>query len=40
MSLEVRALRFSYGEHEVLKGIDLSVEKGQIIAVVGPSGSG
>jgi len=30
----------SFGEVPVLKGIDLTVEKGQIIAVVGPSGSG
>ena len=30
----------SFGELEVLKGIDLSVSKGEIVAVVGPSGAG
>ncbi|MFP4184388.1 MAG: lipid A export permease/ATP-binding protein MsbA [Halorhodospira sp.] len=34
-------VRFSYdGEHEVLHGIDLTVEPGQTIALTGPSGSG
>ncbi|MBX8828548.1 ATP-binding cassette domain-containing protein, partial [Ochrobactrum sp. SFR4] len=30
----------SYGALEVLKGIDLSVDKGKIFALIGPSGSG
>lgn len=38
--IEVRQARKSYGALEVLKGIDLSVNRGQIIAVIGPSGSG
>jgi len=38
--IEVRQARKSYGSLEVLKGIDLSVNRGQIIAVIGPSGSG
>ncbi|MGV8935550.1 MAG: amino acid ABC transporter ATP-binding protein [Allorhizobium sp.] len=38
--IEVRGARKSYGELEVLKGIDLSVNRGQIVAVIGPSGSG
>ncbi len=31
---------FSYGEHEVLSGINLEIKKGQVLAVVGPSGAG
>ncbi|MCH4542152.1 amino acid ABC transporter ATP-binding protein [Ochrobactrum sp. A-1] len=38
--VEVRDVHKSYGALEVLKGIDLSVERGQIIAIIGPSGSG
>lgn len=30
----------SYGELQVLKGIDLKVDKGEIISIVGPSGAG
>jgi ATP-binding cassette, subfamily B, bacterial MsbA len=31
---------FNYGEHEVLKNINLEVKKGSILAIVGPSGTG
>jgi subfamily B ATP-binding cassette protein MsbA len=31
---------FSYGDQDILKGINLEVEKGQMLAVVGPSGVG
>lgn len=30
----------SFGSHEVLKGIDFSVEKGEVISIIGSSGSG
>jgi polar amino acid transport system ATP-binding protein len=38
--VELRGLRKSYGAHEVLKGIDMTVAKGQILSLIGPSGSG
>ena len=36
----VKGLRKSFGEQQVLKGIDLSVTKGEILAVLGKSGTG
>ncbi|WP_352231477.1 amino acid ABC transporter ATP-binding protein [Actinomadura sp. NBRC 104425] len=38
--VEIRGLRKSFGPVEVLKGIDLSVQRGQVICIIGPSGSG
>ena len=38
--IEVSNLRFSYSDEEVLTGIDLEVEKGDFLGVVGPNGSG
>ena len=40
LTVEVRNLRKSFGAHPVLKGINLSVEAGEIFVVMGPSGSG
>ena len=38
--LEVRALRAGYGQIEVLRGIDLDVGAGEIVAVLGSNGAG
>lgn len=38
--IEVKGLHKSFGKHEVLKGIDLRVEKGEVVVIIGPSGSG
>lgn len=38
--LKARNIHKSYGELKVLKGIDLSVEKGEIVSIVGASGAG
>ena len=41
MSLvEIKDLHKSFGDNEVLKGIDLEVEQGEVVVVIGPSGSG
>lgn len=38
--LEIKGLKKSFGGNTILKGIDFSVDKGEVIAVIGPSGSG
>ena len=38
--LSVRGLRKSFGDNEVLKGVDLDVRNGEKIAILGPSGCG
>ena len=38
--IEIKGLCKSFGEHEVLKGIDQNVEEGEVLCIVGPSGSG
>ena len=38
--LEIRNIQKSFGTHPVLRGMDLSVQKGDVVAVIGPSGSG
>ncbi|WP_144760036.1 amino acid ABC transporter ATP-binding protein [Curtobacterium sp. 9128] len=38
--LELRGLRKSFGDQEVLRGIDLTVDRHEVICVIGASGSG
>ena len=38
--LEVQDMHKSFGKTEVLKGIDFSLEKGQVLSIIGSSGSG
>ncbi|MFH5821056.1 amino acid ABC transporter ATP-binding protein [Georgenia sp. AZ-5] len=39
-AIDIRDLHKSFGEHEVLKGINLTIQPGEVVCVVGPSGSG
>lgn len=38
--LEIKNLKKSYGQNQVLKDISISVEKGEVISIIGSSGSG
>ncbi len=38
--LEVKDLRKRFGDNEVLKGIDLTLEKGEVLSIIGSSGGG
>ena len=39
-TIEIHGLRKSFGDLEVLKGIDLTIQKCEVVCVIGPSGSG
>ena len=39
-SIRVRGIRKSFGDLEVLRGVDLDINPGEVLCVVGPSGSG
>ncbi|MEU4511608.1 amino acid ABC transporter ATP-binding protein [Nonomuraea wenchangensis] len=39
-AIEIAGLHKSFGDNQVLQGIDLTVEPGQVVCVIGPSGSG
>lgn len=38
--IEIKGIKKSYGNLEVLKGIDLKIKKGEVVSIVGPSGAG
>ncbi len=38
--LEIKGLKKAYGEHIVLDGLDLAVDRGEVVVVIGPSGCG
>lgn len=40
MIIEMRGITKRFGQLEVLKGIDLDINKGEVVSIVGPSGAG
>lgn len=40
MILDIKSIKKSFGDIEVLKGIDIAIDKGEVVTLLGPSGSG
>ena len=38
--VRIEGLRKSFGDNVVLRGIDLEVQRGEVVVILGPSGSG
>ena len=38
--IKIEGLHKSFGKNEVLKGIDLEINRGEVVVIIGPSGSG
>lgn len=38
--LELKGLKLSYGSAQILNGVDLSVSRGDVVSIIGPSGTG
>ncbi len=38
--IEIRGVRKRFGEQEVLRGVDLTVDRSEVVCIIGPSGSG
>lgn len=38
--IDVKDLHKNYGQTEVIKGVDMTVRKGEVICIIGPSGAG
>ena len=38
--IEIQGITKNFGELQVLKGIDLTINKGEVVSIVGPSGAG
>ena len=38
--VQIRGVGKSFGDHRVLQGVDLDVNRGEVVTIIGPSGSG